>query len=169
MLTSEGPPPTPRDFLVEHRKKWRDDKDETETEELERISKLNESARVAVYEQKYTMMRHFDSLRWQIPGLVFAVGGFLIGFAPRTANGLPHYLALFLYSVFALVGSYVMYRIRYNLRKNTEILRRFAISLGDYGILPPPGMKSASTWMHVLLVAVGIVSLVLGINGWLHR
>lgn len=167
MMASQGPPTTSVDFLVDHRKEWGDN--EEETEEQERVSQLPESARMAVYEQKYTMFRHFDSLRWQIPGLVFAVGGFLIGFAPRTTNGLPHYLALFLYSGFALVGSYVMYRIRYNLRKNNRILRRFAISLGDYGILPHPGMESASTWMHVLIVAVGVASLALGINGWLHR
>lgn len=169
MSASEEPPPTPRDFLVEHRREWGDGDKNGEIEEQERVAKLTESVRVAVYEQKYTMVRHFDSLRWQIPGLVFAVGGFLIGFAPRTANGLPHYVALFLYSVFALVGSYVMYRIRFNLRKNNEILRRFAISLGDYGILPHPGRKSASTWMHVLLVAVGVASLVLGIYGLIDR
>src|ERR1051325_7810838 len=92
--------------LTNYRTEWNDKADEIE--EQERILHLPAEERVVVYEQKYHMMRHFDTLRWQIPGLVFAVGGALFGFAPKMSNGLPHYIVLGAYGVFALVGSYVM-------------------------------------------------------------
>ena len=157
------PAPPANNFLAKHPDSM--GRRGAETQEQERISLISETLRVAVYEQKYTMLRHFDLLRWQIPGLVFAVGGVLIGFSPKMANGLPHYLPLIFYGLFALLGWYVMYRIRYNLRLNSQILRRFEISLGDYGVLPPPGLKSASTWMHLLLMLAGVASILLAIAG----
>ena len=53
------------DELQQHRKEWGDNQDEIKKQK--RIACLKVPFRIAVYEQKYQMMRHFDSLRWTIP------------------------------------------------------------------------------------------------------
>jgi hypothetical protein len=155
------------DALKVHRLEWNDDA--AEIAEQDRVRALGLEERTAVYAQKSESFRHFDSLRWQMPGLVFAVGGAIFGFAPRMGNGLPHYLASGMYGLFALAGVFLMYRIRLGLRRNNAILRRFAISLGDYSVRPPTEWASASTVIHGLLAVVGLGSLALSVYGWLNR
>ena len=149
--------------LKAYQQAWGDN--EAEKAEQRRVAMLDKDARLEIYSQKAQTFRHFDSLRWQVPGLVFAVGGALFGFGGEKDSGLPHFLALAMYGVFALAGSFAMRRIRFNLRMNNLELRRFAMSLGDYGILPPPRMKSASTVMHALLAIVGFGALIL--SAWI--
>jgi hypothetical protein len=149
--------------LAQYRRAWNDAATSGEIDEQDRVMSLDPTARSTVYQEKYALFRHFDVLQWQVPGLVFAVGGALFGFSPRMANGLPHFLATGVYGLFALAGSYLMHRIRLNLRDNNRVLRRYAMSFGDFAIQPPPRMRSASTLMHRLLFLLGIGSLVLSI------
>lgn len=160
-------PPPADDALAAHRAEW--DDDAAEIAEQDRVRALGLEERTAVYVQKYENFRHFDSLRWQMPGLVFAVGGAIFGFAPRMGSGLPHYLASGMYGLFALAGVFLMHRIRLGLRRNNTSLRRFAISLGDYSVRPPREWIGASIVIHLLLALVGLGSLALSVYGWLNQ
>lgn len=166
--TSAPRPPEPVDEVAQYRAAWGDYNTPGEIEKQDRVMAISESIRSIVYQQKYAQFRHYDTLRWQIPGLVFAVGGALFTLG-KTASGLPHFLAIALYGLFAIAGAFVMGRIRHHLRANDRILRRFAMSFGDFGVLPPPGKRSASTRMQFLLNVVGYGSLALAlarIVGW---
>ena len=143
------------------RSDWGDPQEEID--EQERVSSYPFEARSVVYSEKYALFRHFDTLRWQVPGLVFTVGSLLFAFSPKLNSGLPHYLATGTYGLFALVGAYLMQRIREGLRDNNRILRRYSLSFGDSGVKPPPGARSASTWMQVLLSLMGVGSIVLSV------
>ena len=150
-----------KDAIARDRIDWSDAQEEID--EQDRVMSFGIEERAIVYREKYELFRHFDVQRWQVPGLVFAVGSALFAFAPKMANGLPHFLATATYGLFALAGAYLMQRIRAGLRDNNRVLRRFAVSFGDFGVKPPPGAQSASTWMQLLLSLLGVGSLVMSV------
>ncbi len=115
-----------------------------------------------IYKEKYANFRHFDTLRWQIPQLVFVVGGAIASFAPRKEESYPPPWLLFLYGPFALLCAWLMRRVSYNMKLNTKILRSIAMRLGDASIPISPGRIGAAYWMEKFIWILGIVALVSG-------
>jgi hypothetical protein len=75
------------------RNEKRSDSDEErakqEAAEQEAVNALDREFRLEAYRQKYLNFRHFDILRWQVPGLAFLVGGALLSFGQKGQSGLP--------------------------------------------------------------------------------
>jgi len=133
------------------------------------VGHLDGEFRLEAYRQSYLNFRHFDNLRWQVPAIAFVVGGALLNFGRQAQGGLPTPPVLAVYGVFALLCGYLMHRIGWNLRRNNEVLRRYALSFGDDPIPPKPRWKSASLYVEVFLGLVGAASLlpfVAGRFGW---
>lgn len=129
--------------------KWESPSEDADSQA--RVRKLDKDFRLAAYREKYATYRHLDALRWQVPGLAFAVGGALLGFAPRAPNGIPVSPVLALYGVFALLCARLMYRVGVNLRANNVVLRRYSLSFADDSIPPPPRGQGASVYVEVFL------------------
>lgn len=117
---------------------------------------------LAIYKEKYANFRHFDTLRWQIPGLVFVVGGVMISFAPRKDQILPEPWVLLLYGPFVLLCAWLMTRISYHMKRNTRVLKGVAMPLGDHSIPISPGMGGAAFWVEKFLFVLGILATVGG-------
>lgn len=118
---------------------------------------------LTLYREKYANFRHFDTLRWQIPGLVFLVAGAIIGFAPRMSNGYPAPWILIFYGIFVVLFAWLMSRISQNMKLNTFALKSLAIRLGDYSIPKSPGKRSAAFWIEMFFWLLGVLSVGAGI------
>lgn len=148
-------------------RKW----DKSDEEELAQaaVSALDKEFRLAAYCERYSSYRHLDTLRWQVPGLAFAVGGALLGFAPRPQSGVPRWPVLVLYGLFALLCARLMYRVGVNLRANNVVLRRYGLSFGDDSVPPPPQWQGASVYVELFLCLVGLGSIAVAVcdlAGW---
>ena len=117
---------------------------------------------LAIYKQKYDTWRHLDSLRWQVPGVVFASSAVILGFA-RQPDGLPSRWVMVLYGIFVLMSAWLMLRIGHNLAQNNKALRSAAFTIGDHSIPKPPRRLSASNWGIIFLLMLGAISLVGGL------
>ena len=136
---------------------WKDSEEEKAAQAV--VRGLENDFRLAAYSEKYSHYRHLDTLRWQVPGLAFAVGGALLSFAPRPQSGLPSPPVLALYGLFALLCARLMHRVGVNIRANNVVLRRYGLSFGDDSISPPPRWRGASVYIELFLGFVGAVSL----------
>jgi hypothetical protein len=146
---------------------WSDSVEERESQD--RIRTMDKDFRLDAYRETYTNFRHFDTLRWRVPGIASLVGGALLSFG-RRPNELPIPGALFAYGSFALLCAFVMHRIGLALQRNNEVLRRYALSFGDYSIPPRfPWWRSAARWIEIFLAIIGVLSLALACDlfGWL--
>lgn len=142
---------------------WSDSDEEWAAQEAVRT--LDKDFRLAAYHEKHLNFRHFDILRWQVPGIAFAVGGALLSFGPRARSGLPTPAVLAVYGVFALLCAYLMYRVGWNLRRNNVVLRRYALSFGDHSVPPKPRWEGASVYVEIFLGLTGFASLWLSVAG----
>jgi hypothetical protein len=142
---------------------WHDSDEERAAQDA--IRTLDKEFRLAAYREKHSNFRHFDILRWQVPGIAFAVGGALLSFAPRAQNGLPIPAVLAVYGVFAVLCWYLMFRVGWNLRRNNVWLRRYSLTFGDDSIPPKPRFKGAAVYVELFLLFVGGASLLLAVSG----
>lgn len=123
-----------------------------------------QATNLAIYKEKYANFRHFDTLRWQIPGLVFVVGGAILIGAPRGDGVFPGPWFLFLYGLFVILCARLMGRIGYHMKRNTKVLGSIARRIGDRSIPVPPGRTGAAYSMEKFIWVLGIGALVGG--GW---
>ena len=148
---------------------WKDSMEEKGAQVA--VRGLDKDFRLAAYCEKYSNYRHLDTLRWQVPGLAFAVGGALLSFAPQPSSRIPRWPVLLLYGVFALLCARLMYRVGVNLRANNVVLRRYGLSFGDDSIPPPPRGQGASLYVELFLGIVGGLSVLVAafdvISWWL--
>ena len=142
---------------------WNDTDEERAKQDA--VRKLDEEFRRWAYREKYANFRHFDILRWQVPGLAFVVGGALLGFGHQAKTGLPNPAVLVVYGVFAVLCWHLMYRVGWNLRENNRVLWRYSLSFGDDSIPPKPRLRGAALYVEIFLLLVGLGSLALGLVG----
>jgi hypothetical protein len=126
---------------------------------------------VEVYKQKYENFRHFDRLRWQMPGIAFAISAGVIALSVRP--GVPLTLVTLLLLLMACgvgVCAFAMSRIRARLEENRTALIEVAVRVGDYRVARP-GTASATfvlerfLWVVVTLsalVACGVIATMWG-------
>lgn len=127
-----------------------------------KLSEKENDRLLAIYKEKYANYRHFDTLRWQIPGLVFVVGGVVIGFAPRKELIYPEPWVLLLYGPFVLLCAWLMARFGYHMKRNTKVLKGVAMRLGDHSIPVSPGWLGAVFWIEMFLWGLGILATIRG-------
>jgi hypothetical protein len=122
-----------------------------------------------IYEQKYNQSRHFDVLRWQVPGLVMTVGVLALRFGTNQNGSMPSPL-LIGYGTFALFSAYFLYRLIIHIERNTEVLCAIGHLIGDKTI---PGTtiwyRSAAVWFAILMFAVGAFALGVGVYNLFAR
>lgn len=117
-----------------------------------------------VYQQRFLHYRHLDTLRWQVPLLVVAMGGVVLGFAERQWGGnvdqpnlaLPWMLCV--YGIFAGLCSYYLSRISRHHEANTAALQNAARRLRDWAIPTSTTARSpylsAATWFMLFTSAI---------------
>lgn len=124
---------------------------------------MDKEISITIYREKYANFRHFDTMRWQIPSLVFIVAGAIIGFAPKSPIGYPASWVLILYGIFVILCAWLMSRISYNMKLNTEALHWIAIKLGDYSIPKSPGKRGAAFWIEKFFWLLGFLAIGTGV------
>lgn len=124
---------------------------------------IDKEVSITIYREKYSNFRHFDAMRWQIPSLVFLVAGAVMGFAPKLTNGYPAPWVLIVYGVFVVLCAWLMSRISFNMRLNTEALHLIASKIGDHSIPKSPGKRGAVFWIEKFFWLLGFSSIVAGI------
>lgn len=127
------------------------------------IVDVDKEISLTIYHEKYSNFRHFDTMRWQIPSLVFLVAGAVMGFAPKLSNGYPAPWVLIVYGIFVLLCAWLMARISFNMRLNTEALQLIAYRIGDYTIPNSPGKRGAVFWIEKFFWLLGLGSIVTGL------
>jgi|GEM_PF-93516 len=125
-------------------------------------SSISEATNLAIYKEKYANFRHFDTLRWGIPGLVFVVGGAIVITAPRGEQTHPKPWILFLYGTFVLLCAWLMRRIGYHMKRNADVLKTVAARVSDHAIPLSPGITGAAFWMEAFIWLLGMGALVIG-------
>jgi hypothetical protein len=116
-----------------------------------------------IYRQKYANFRHFDTLRWQVPGVVIALYAIILNFAGDKGGPTVAFL-FFLFGLFALSCWWLLVRLRYNTSINTKALQEVARLLGDDTVPPIPAKyKSAAFWFICVTALTGAGSLVISI------
>ena len=128
-----------------------------------------------VYQQRFLHYRHLDTLRWQVPVLVVALGGVVLGFAERQRGwsvdqpNLALSWMLFFFGIFAGLCSYYLSRISRHHEANTAALQNAARRLRDWSIPTSTTARSpylsAATWFTLFTSAIsgGFV----GVSLWL--
>ncbi len=118
-------------------------------------------ADLEIYRQKYTVFRHLDSLRWQIPTFTLGAGSLLLAFASEP-NKAPARWSFLVFSLLALFSSFAVYRVRRGIHKNHTALDAAARVVGDNSI-PAPGRFGATWWLAVLLLLTAVASTAIGV------
>ena len=109
---------------------------------------------VEIYRQKYENFRHFDRLRWQMPGIALAIGAGVVAVSARPSVPLPLImLVLLLMGSGTCVCAYSMRRIRARLEENRKALIEVAHLIGDDRIATP-GTKSGTRSLERFLWCV---------------
>ena len=111
---------------------------------------------VEIYRQKYENFRHFDRLRWQMPGIALAIGAGVVAVSARPSVPLPLIvLVLVLMGSGTCVCAYSMRRIRVRIEENREALIDVGMLIGDNRIATP-GKKSGTRSLERFLWLVAV-------------
>ena len=124
---------------------------------------------IEIYKQKYENFRHFDKLRWQMPGIALAIGAGVVALASR--SGVPLDLVsllLLLLSMGTAVCAYTVHRIRYRLEENRAALIEVAHRLGDDHVHGPES-RSATRWLERFMWCVVLCALVVAALLFAHN
>lgn len=109
-----------------------------------------------IYRQKYENFRHFDKLRWQMPGIALAIGAGVVAVAVRQGTPPPYVpVILVLMGLGTSVCAYAMHRIRFRLEENREALRKVGLQIGDTHVHGPEA-RSATRALELFLWCVAI-------------
>lgn len=123
-------------------------------------------AAVQIYQQKYLQYRHFDILRWQVPGLVATLGALILSFGVDRARFVLPWLLL-AYAGFAYLCGYFLQRITYHHDVNTSALRRVARRLGDWSVPGPTArlhpLRSAAVRFMLFVYLISAAAFVSGL------
>ena len=131
------------------------------------LDKNDQDIALQIYTQKYLQYRHFDTIRWQVPGLVGTLGVFILRFGTNQDGSLPPIL-LIGYGTFALLCGYFLHRLMFHMKSNTLALTQIGNLLGDSSIPPHTrNPKSAAFWFVLFTLAIGLASLGYGL--WLLK
>jgi hypothetical protein len=127
---------------------------------------------VTIYQQKYEIFRHFDKLRWQTPGIAFAIatGVVAISIRKETPQVVMEYL-LAIMGFGAIMCAYTMRRIGIQIEFNRTVLDMVARRIGDRGIPSGPPRRGATGVFQISLWVAGVVSILLSIGlpwWWYH-
>ena len=75
-----------------------------------------------LYEQRQLQFRHFDNLRWQVPGVVGTLGVLILRFGAN-GNGQISPNLLLGYGLFSTVCGYFLHRLIIHMNLNATILK----------------------------------------------
>lgn len=107
---------------------------------------------IEIYRQKYENFRHFDKLRWQMPGIALAIGAGVVAVSAR-----PKVPLLLITLMLILMGSgtcvcaYAMHRIRERLEENRKALIEVGELIGDNCIALPAKQSGTRSLQRFLL------------------
>ena len=110
---------------------------------------------VEVYRQRYETFRHFDKLRWQMLQLLVAVAS-ATAVVLRSTEGAVEWWFFSLLGFALLLISFVMFKISAGIRRNSEVLRHAAETVGDRRIPDVSNpWRSVAHWLALAVCVVG--------------
>lgn len=137
------------------------EKSQTQTDLGESDSQTSKN--IEIYKQKYENFRHFDRLRWQAPGIAFAIAAGVVAFSAREGTSpWVRSVLLIVLGILICLCAFTMRRIGVQLEVNTQVLDAAAKLIGDETI-PKPQRHGATWFFQLFLSIVGSGCLVAGI------
>jgi hypothetical protein len=126
------------------------------------LSKVELEIALEIYRQKYEIFRHFDRLRWQLPGLTLAIGAIVLTLA-RGKDSMPYWWGFCIFGFICFFSSFGIHRIRKGIKLNHGNLERISELLGDPTIPKHTKKLGATWWLCFLLFLIGIATFGYGV------
>jgi len=124
---------------------------------------------IEIYKQKYENFRHFDKLRWQMPGIALAISAGVVALSARPGMPLDLIsLLLVLTAMGTAVCAYTVHRIRYRLEENREALIEVARRIGDTRVHGPES-RSATRWLERFMWSVVVCAVIVAALFFAHN
>lgn len=124
---------------------------------------MDDNNDLEIYRQRYATFRHLDRVRWQLLQISVGVGSLALVLAARDGGELAWWALVGLGVMFIVFGV-AMEKIRHGINNNNNILREYAIRIGDQGIPETSKPWQSVAWRIAwILIAVGVVCIIVAI------